>query len=811
MRLDRTPTVRRAARLLAALCAAGGVASAFAATAQADDLIILNGDTYVASGGSISGYDYVYIDGILRLTGDTTISANSIYLGPDAQISTCYVPGSGDGQCTAGRSLSLQSSGPIVISNNIDLNPAKNANGQPGGNLTISGNPVALGDIDTSGSTGGSSGQVSITSGGTLETGQIYAPGAGVTLKASGAIDVSGELQTQGANASSPNGQTPATAATNAGSVAINSSGGDVRVEGKISAEGGYGNSNFPSGGNGGSVSIGANNVQTEEIDTYGAGGNQGGSPGSSGSVTITAGAALNALGPINAYGQSIGSSGSGGASVSLTATGPLTIGGDLDASGGASAPGGQIALSGSTVTAADLDASGGYGSAAGQPGGAGGKITVTAPSGALLGSLLADGADTSGTVGGAGGSVSVTSSGGSISTGRVASNGGRTASGPGVGGGSILLSAKNNLSIGGSADSSGSDAGGSSSPPWSGGNGGSLTLYAFTGTLTIGGYASAAGGTGSGNPVSKGLGGSGGTGGQVLIAANAMGTLASLTSAGGDGGSYGTTQGPGGQGGAIIAFTPAPIFDAHKLVSSDGGDGNPTGVAGEQHQDESPSNVTIDPVNGVLGFTSQSPDAQGYELLMAVGSASPSTVLTTGATTALPLTAAPICQQVTFTVVAVNTEIPWASAPSPGVQYTRQPSSTQTCAQAPAIVLPDARNIGRRRLRSEGWTLSVPVTLNGIGTVQATLTRTATLTASTAPAKRKDKRHRKLTKLTSGPPVAVLSTTALQVTHPGTVRLRLHLPATGRVDGSYKLQVTTTSPDGSAHATATTTWEVVR
>ncbi len=74
------------------------------AGARADDLLVQNGDTDTVSGSQ--QYGIVYIDGTLRLTG--AISAtSSIYIGPDASIVSCYVPGVGDGGCTAGRSLTL--------------------------------------------------------------------------------------------------------------------------------------------------------------------------------------------------------------------------------------------------------------------------------------------------------------------------------------------------------------------------------------------------------------------------------------------------------------------------------------------------------------------------------------------------------------------------------------------------------------------------------------------------------------------------------------------------------------------------------
>ena len=70
--------------------------------AHADDLLILNGDTIALSGSH--QYGLVYVDGEMRLTGDTAISAASIYIGPNATLSTCFVAGGGDNSCTSGRS-----------------------------------------------------------------------------------------------------------------------------------------------------------------------------------------------------------------------------------------------------------------------------------------------------------------------------------------------------------------------------------------------------------------------------------------------------------------------------------------------------------------------------------------------------------------------------------------------------------------------------------------------------------------------------------------------------------------------------------
>ncbi len=318
---------------------------------------------------------------------------------------------------------------------------------------------------------------------------------------------------------------------------------------------------------------------------------------------------------------------------MTLNAGGPLTIGGGADVSGGPSSAGGSIALTGGTVTTGQLNASGGNGSNQIRSGGPGGSIRVSAADGASLGKLLAYGGQSYGGTAGGGGSINVSSSAGSIAATSAETEGGYQGDGPGAAGGPIALSAAGNLSVGADVDADGSDAGGQSDPPFNGGNAGSLTLRAAAGTLSLGGNASAQGGTG-GNPNKGTLGGTGGTGGETLVVTHALGALASLSSAGGQGGDYGDSQGPGGRGGALLAFTNAPIFNDQELVSSDGGNGNPTGAAGPQQQDESPTAPVIVPSTGALSFTSQSPLAQRYQVLMSVAGGAAVPVLTTSHTT---------------------------------------------------------------------------------------------------------------------------------------------------------------------------------
>ena len=770
--------------------------SLMAGSARADDLLVLNGDTQTLSGTQQFGL--VYIDGELQLTGDTTINASSIYIGPDASIDSCYVAGTGNDSCTAGRSLTLDSSGPLTVATGINLTGSTTTL-DPGGNLTLSGGPVAVTSDVTTGGTGGSpSGQVSISSTGSLAVDGIYAPGAGVSLSASGPIDVGNDIQTQG---TSDVQSADPTRVQSAGPVTINSSGGDVRIDGTIYA---YGRS-APSpdtlgGGNGAAVTITGSDVRTQGIDTTG-GGSTTLSPGGSAPISITARGALNALGQLDAAGQDGATgSGTGGSQVTLNATGPLTIGGNVEAGAGQSAGGGTITVAGSTVTSDDLVATGGNGSASNAAGGPGGSITVTAPSGASLGAAHAYGGNSQGgAAAGAGGAVSVTSSQGSVAISSAQTQGGYQSSGPGAPGGAITLSANGDLSIGGAVDSNGSDANGAADPPWTGGNAGNLTLRAATGTLSLGGNATAEGGAGSTAQTAGALGGTGGNGGQVEVVAHAIGELASLSADGGRGGDYGDTQGPGGNGGAILAWTNAPLFNDQQVVSSDGGDGNPTGPAGNQQQDSSPTALTIDPSTGILSFTSQSPDAQRYQVLMSVAGAAPVTALTTSATSDLH-PKAPVCKQVTFTVVAVDSAVPWTSDPSPAVSYIRPPSATQSCSEPSNVAAAAVFRRSLRQLRRSHWIAAVSLKTNGIGRLQATLERgRATL---------RSRKHGKRRTPSGAKPLATVS---LQVERAGTHVLRIRIPAAARAPGAYSLWLTTTSPNGKHHRKVTTELEIVQ
>lgn len=767
--------------------------AAAAPAAHAADLLLLDSEQATIS-GSLS-YGFVYVDGELRLTGDTSITAASIYLGPNARLRTCYAEGSGNGGCTSGRSLALRSSGPLTVASGIDLQ-AGSGSVRNGGALTLQGAQVAVGgDVNTTGSGGGSSGAVSISSAGPLSVGAVYAYGAPVNLAAGGAIEVGGDVQTQGTGGiASPD---PARVQYG-GPVAIASSGGDVRVNGNVSSWGrdAPGNAGAGLGGGLGSdISITGSDVRTGTLDTTG-GSSADAAAGTSGRIAISARGALHALGRLDAGGQnSNASQATPGARISATAGGPLVVAGGAGSSGGQGStggmPGGEIVLTGQTVTTGVLFNAGANAPSSGTPGngGAGGSIAVSAAGNASIASLYAYGGNApSGASPGRGGPISVTSSTGSIATGRVSAQGGWPSSGPGADGGPISLSAQTDLTAGDWISSSGSGANGAAAPPRAGGSAGNVLLRAATGTLTLGDTVRAEGGSGAAHPADGNLGGAGGRGGRIDVVTRALGPIVAISTHGGYGGDWGDDRGPGGAGGAVLAWTDAPLFDDQKVVDTDGGDGRPAAPAGAKTAQLSPIGPVVDPATGILSFTTRSPDAQGYRVLRSIGGAVPEVVLESSASTGLQ-PAAPICVPVVFTVVATNSGVGWTSAPSPPVAYTRPASATQQCGDAPALTAAGTLRFHRRALRRAKWHATVKLRSSGIGTVQGTLMR----------AGRKGRR-------TSTRALSKMSAT---LTRPGSQSLRLTLPRAARRPGRYLLRLVTMAPDGKGRRTTTLKLEV--
>jgi hypothetical protein len=770
-------------------------ALALAPAAHAGDLLILDSEQATVSGNQ--NYGFVYVDGELRLTGDTTITAGSIYLGPNASLRTCYVEGTGNGGCTAGRSLTLRSSGQLTLASGIDLTAAtgtvRNA-----GSLTLQGAQVAVGgDVNTTGNGGGASGAVSITSAGQLSVGAITAYGAGVNLSAGGAIDVGGDIQTQGTNTiASPD---PASVQPGA-PVTVASSAGDVRITGNVNASGRDAPANAGaglSGGRGADISITGSDVRVAGLDATG-GSSAEQVAGGSGRITINARGAFDALGRLDTTGPNSNlSQAMPGGPITVGAGGSVVLAGGAFSGGGQGSiggmPGGDILVKGQTVTTGQLFASGANAPNSGTPGdgGRGGTVAVTAAGNASLASIQSYGGNgATGRAAGHGGSISVTSTTGSIATGRVSSQAGSPNQSPGVDGGPVSLSAQTDLTVADALDTSGSSASGDVTPARPGGNAGDIVLRAATGSLTLGDRVRADGGSGAGNPNNGEFGGAGGHGGHIDIVTGTLGPIVAISTHGGGGGDGGDDRGPGGAGGAVFAWTDSPLFDDQRVVDTDGGDGNPTGPAGAKNAELSPSAVTIDPATGVLSFTSRSADAEKYRVLRSVGGAAPEAILDSTATSGLK-PAAPACVPVTFTVVAVQTGLGWTSAASSPVSYTRPASDTQACGDAPALSAAQKLRFSKRKLRRAKWRATLKLRSSGIGTVQVTLLR--------APRKGHKTSAHALAKFTT------------KLTKPGSQNVRITLPKAARRTGRYMLRLVTTAPDGKGHKTTTLKLEVRR
>ena len=784
---------RSTRRLVVAALAAAGLLGA-APAAHAADLLVLDSEQATLSGTQT--YGFVYIDGDLRLTGDTTIKAASIYLGPNAAIHSCFVDGAGNDGCTNGRSLTLQSAGPLAISSGIDLTGGTGTT-QSGGALVIQGAQVAVGgDINTTGNGGGASGPVLITSTGGISTGSIYAYGAAVNLAAAGAIDISGDVQTQGTSAiASPDGAHGQFGAP----VTLASSGGDLRVDGNISTSG----RDMPAsggagliGGDGAAVSLTGSDVRVGSIDTTG-GTSADAAAGQSGPIALAARGSLTVLGRLDAGGQNSGTTtASPGARIAATSSARLVVAGGAW-TGGAQGPsgataGGDIVLQGGTIDTGTLYVPGANGPGAPAPhdGAPAGSVTVTATATASVAQILAYGGNgPTGTAPGRGGPVAVTSNGGSVATGRINSHGGYPNNGPGADGGSVTLSAQTDLTAGGSIDAGASGASGDADPPRAGGNAGNVIVRAATGTLVLGDDVRAEGGSGAGHPLNGHSGGQGGRGGRVDLVARTLGSIVSISSHGGNGGDFGNDQGGGGAGGAVYAWTSGTLFDDQRVVDTDGGSGHPVGASGAKVKELMPASLAIDPASGVLSFSSASPDASAYRVLRSLAGAAPEQVLETTKTAGLALDA-PICVPVTFTVVAVNAALGWVSDTPAAVSYLRPPSASQQCADPPTLEATARLRYSKRKLRRGKWLAKLKLRSSGIGAAQITLVGTVR------------KGHRK-------PVSKDLATLSVTLAKAGDQALVLQLPAAARRRGSYTLRVVTTAPDGATRATNTLKLEV--
>ena len=133
----------------------------------------------------------------MRLAGDTAITATDVFIGPDAQLQTCYDPGTNGNDCTNGRSLSITASGGVAISPAIDLRGAVGTN-RAGGSLVIHAARVALGGAVETAGTAAPSGGIAIDSPGLVVTQNLHAPGAGIVVHGAGGVSIGGDVSSAG-------------------------------------------------------------------------------------------------------------------------------------------------------------------------------------------------------------------------------------------------------------------------------------------------------------------------------------------------------------------------------------------------------------------------------------------------------------------------------------------------------------------------------------------------------------------------------------------------------------------------------------
>ncbi len=708
--------------MLITLGALAGGSLATASGALASDLIVLAPDSATLSGGVSFDHVYVAEGATVRLAGDTTLTANDVYFAAGSSLRTCFVQGVGDNACTAGRSLTIRSAGEITLGSGISL-VGGTGTPRPGGSLVLQGTAITVGGgIDTSGSNGAGSGYVIINGSGPVSVSSnpfqasINAPGGAVSIHGS-SIALSGDLNTAGADATILSG----------GLVDLET-GGPLTVRGNINASG-----HDNPAGNGAAVTLRGSDVRAGRIDAS-AGSSTTGPAGVPGTVDVGGTTSVSLSDYIDTRGAS-GASGfpaSGGANVGIKSAGPVTIGTVFatGASADSAPPGGagNIGITGAGVATGQLWANGGNrtGASAG-PGATGSLIAVTSTGPLSVDEAEANGGNSagSGVPGARGGEIDLTGDG--VFTSELRTTPGTSAgSSPGGAAGPIHVTGKSFVTIlGGGVFANGASAsGGATNPPDFGGAGAVVTIHATAGPLSLGSPIRTSGGNG-GNAPAGAKAGVGGAGGAVDLVGTPIDPLAGIVTDGGDGGSSNNNtdlMGNGGAGGSVHAWSETPIFGGLRSISTAGGAGAPPGVDGAQLQDSGPTGLSVD-TTGRLSFTSQSPAAQGFNILRSLAGAAATVVLTTAGTSALTVPATAMCQPVTYQVVAFQNAVGWTSPATAPVAWTRQPSATQRCTDAPSLIQNRKVVLKQANLKKKKGAMSFVVQTNGIGTIAATAT----------------------------------------------------------------------------------------
>jgi hypothetical protein len=804
--VDATPPARPAFLRFAALLLACAGCFAAPAAAQADDLIQLNGDPPVTLSGGV-GYGLLYLDGTVRLIGDTSITATDVFIGPDASLQTCW-DGVGN-NCTSGRSLTITASGGVAISPAIDLRGLVGAN-RSGGTLVIRAARVSLGGgVETAG-TNASSGGIVIDSPGFVVTQTLHAPGAAIAVRGAAGVLIGGDVWSAGSDTTT--GADPSRL-TSGGAVDVSSSAGDVSILGAIASWGrdvpGAGGLE---GGHGGPVSVTGGDVRISGGVDSRPGRGVDTSAGTPGGVSLAARGGLIVSGAVDASGDvSTSGYGSSAAPIRMTAAGAL-VAASITAQGGASTNlgagfGGNVTLSaGGPLSTGSINTAGASSAFGGTRGGA---VSVTGAS-VAVGAITADAGDaTSDAVGGngdVGGAVTVKAS-GSVGVGAVSARGGsgRTTGSGGSGGpvsisgervttGSITTMAENlsasgapvalvsqtALLVGGAIDTSGA-AGAGGNPARPGGSGASMTLIAAHGPLTLGGRLRAEGGAGG---TGGAQGAAGGNGGPIELIVQSIAASAGVLSGGGNGGNSGVAAGPrgkGGDGGRVRVWAQAPSLILLQLVDSTGGAGDPNGADGQQQEESAPTGLAVSKT-GMLSFVPHAPEAEGYRVFASLAGV-PATLVMTTTKSGVAVPKVPACVKADYSLAAFHSGIGWQSDPIGPVSLMLPPSADQTCTDAPQVTL-GAQKLKKRikPLRKKKWRVRVSFLADGMGTARVVLSR-----------------KKKQLAVVDKPLAAVRRNVSVTIT----------IPKKLRKAGKFTVTVTGSAPLGKARSKSTLTLEV--
>ena len=802
--VDATSPSRLPFRRLVALFVACASFVAAPALAQGADLIQLNGDPPITLQG-INDYGLLYLDGVVRLSGDTGINATNVFIGPDAQLQTCYDSATDGNNCINGRSLGINASGGVAISPAIDLRGGVGPN-RTGGTLAITAARVSLGSgVETAG-TNAPSGPITIQSSGLVVTQNLHAPGANIIVHGAGGVLIGGDIWSAGSDTATG---TDPSRQTSGGGVDIASSGGDVNVLGSISSWGRDVASGGLLGGYGGAVAVSGGEVHISGAIDSRPGRGVDASAAPPGPVTLSARGSLTISGAIDASGDvSTSGNGSDGASVALSAAAALSAGvinsmGGGSTGGGAGA-GGAIALTaGTSLNAGSINTTGGASPQGGRHGGAvtataatvtlgaitadagdatsdplngsgepGGPVTVKATGAAGIGAVSTRGGSGRGLGnGGAGGTVSVT--GDRVSTGSIVALG-ENLSAPG---GSVGLAAQSGILVGGSIDASGA-AGGNGSP---GGSGGTIALSVAHGPLTLGGRLRSEGGNGGSGGAQGARGGNGGT---VVLVVQSIAASAGVLTGGGNGGNSGVQNGPGGaggNGGLVQVWAQLPSLILLQLVDSTGGQGTPNGTDGPQQDESAPTALAITKTN-TISFATHAPQADGYRLFASLAGA-PAKLIATTKVSGIALPSVPPCVEADYTLSAFDTAVGWQSDPIGPAGYMAPPSATQACTDAPQVTL-GVQKLQKKlgALTKKKWRVAIHFLGDGMGTAHVVLSR----------------KSKKI--LTVDKPLGAVRKE---------VSVTLTIPKTLRKPGKFTVTVTGSAPLGKARSKSTLTLEV--